>query len=114
MIADQILLCIHSYVTPSFILCTVQILPSPHSVSIVLVVSQVEVVVLSVADDGEEGNQMGDCYVRYQSLASMGGLERGVYVRAADSLPRLKYLFLYHEKKPLAFSVGAGPRGSFS
>lgn len=75
--------------------------------------TEVEVVVLCVADSDEEDNDVDDGYSSYMVSISSGYLEEKGSIRFAEgSLP--KCLAWYLPRMPLALDSGAAPRGSFS
>lgn len=76
--------------------------------------TQVEVVVLCVAESNEDANDV-DKRCSQQSALSLTAESRFPleHVRFAEAfLP--KYAFWYRAKRPFACGSGAGPRGSFS
>lgn len=91
-----------------------------HPIGTSISLTEVEVVLLGIADDDQADNSVDDgCKTHVMSVKRMISLadilpdKAGSNVRLAEGfLP--KYLAWYLPKGPLGAISGAGPRGSFS
>lgn len=77
--------------------------------------TQVEVVVLSVSENHKTTNDVYKGCISVSSVISCAwGIESVVDIRMADGFFPLMYFREYHWRGPLARGSGAAPRGSFS